>query len=594
AAVADLHRTADDEINKMLSEFRKKAGYYLLFQVYQEGDRKAQTELSRTQKLNRDVNQFANRARRGGERDPVLGPWWEMVREWKKDQKTFPAKAREIATRIAANKPTAGAAAKSKKAGSAPASAAPYNPMVAAMFKANAAPRTIEQVAGYYTALFSSVDAQWQAMLKAAAGRNPSPLGNPYVEQIRNTPLAFTSSATMDVDEMVAALPNNLQNRVRGKANEISKLEMTEPGAPGRATILVDLPKPQDSQVFLRGEPGNRGDVAPRRFLEILSGPNRQPFKLGSGRLELAQAIASKGNPLTARVMVNRVWMHHFGEGIVTTPDDFGTMSDTPTHPEMLDYLASYFMDNGWSVKKLHRLILLSNTYQQTSDNNPRFAQIDPYNRLLWRANIRKLEFEAIRDSLLFIGGKLDLAIGGKPVNIVSEPYSSRRSVYGYIDRAAVPEVMTHFDFATPDMPSGRRYNTIVPQQALFMMNGPQVIEVTRNLIARPEYKAAKTDEARIEALYQVIYQRKPRPEEVKLGVEFVTTRVAPVFTQAAAPEPVVAKKGQMQKKAAPAMKGRAGDIVNRSGTYVARTGLTNWEKYAQALLLANEASYVN
>jgi len=349
--------------------------------------------------------------------------------------------------------------------------------------------------------------------------------------------------------------------------------------------------------VFLRGEPGNRGDVAPRRFLEILSGPNRQPFKLGSGRLELAQAIASKSNPLTARVMVNRVWMHHFGEGLVNTPDDFGTMSEPPSHPELLDFLAGYFMDNGWSVKSLHRAILLSNTYQQTSDNNPRFSQIDPYNRFLWRANIRKLEFEAIRDSLLFIGGKLDLATGGKPVNIVSEPYSNRRSVYGYIDRASVPEVMTHFDFATPDMPSGRRYNTVVPQQALFMMNSPQVVDVTRSLVARPEFRAAKTDEGRVEALYQIIYQRKPRPEEVKLGLEFARTRVAPAFPQAApaAPAaPVAAKKGQPQKKAAPVMKGRAGDLVNKNGSYVARTGLTSWEKYAQALLLANEASYVN
>src|SRR5205085_10054286 len=136
-----------------------------------------------------------------------------------------------------------------------------------------------------------------------------------------------------------------------------------------------------------------------RRFLEVLSGTNRPAFRNGSGRLELAQAIASRNNPLTARVLVNRVWLHHFGEGFVTTPDDFGNQSAPPSHPELLDYLANRFMDAGWSIKAMHRLMMLSSTYQQSSENNPRFAQLDPNNRLLWRANIRRLEFESLRDS---------------------------------------------------------------------------------------------------------------------------------------------------------------------------------------------------
>jgi hypothetical protein len=263
-------------------------------------------------------------------------------------------------------------------------------------------------------------------------------------------------------------------------------------------------------------------------------------------------------------------------------------MSDAPSHPELLDYLADFFVNNGWSIKKLHRLIMLSGTYQQSSDTNPRFAQVDPYNRLLWRANIRKLEFEVIRDSLLAIGGKLDLELGGKPVNITAEPYSDRRSVYGYIDRANVPEVMTHFDFATPDLPTGKRYNTIVPQQALFMMNSPQVIEVTRNIVARPEFKAAKTDEARLEALYNIIYQRKARPEELKLGLEFVHTKSTDPVILATPTAPVAAKKA-----ATPTMRPTGNGILN-SGQLVERRPLNNWEKYAQTLLLANEFSYVN
>jgi hypothetical protein len=231
---------------------------------------------------------------------------------------------------------------------------------------------------------------------------------------------------------------------------------------------------------------------------------------------------------------------------------------------------------------------MLSSVYQQSSDTNPRHAQVDPNNRLLWRANIRKLQFEALRDSLLAIGGKLDLTMGGKPVNIASEPYSNRRSIYGYIDRSNVPEVMTHFDFATPDMPTGRRYDTIVPQQALFLMNSPQVIEVSRNLITRKEIVAARTPEAKIEALYEVIYQRKPRPEELKLGLEFIRTAPAvtsapPVPAPAPPPKAVAAKKAK-GKMAAPQNPGRTVD----------RRPLGPWEQYAQALLLANEFSYVN
>ena len=194
----------------------------------------------------------------------------------------------------------------------------------------------------------------------------------------------------------------------------------------------------------------------PHRFLEILSGPNRAEFKNGSGRLELAQAIAARTNPLTARVMVNRIWLHHFGEGFVTTPDDFGTMSGAPSHPELLDYLALRFMQSGWSIKTMHKLIMMSAVYQETSETNEAFAKVDPDNRLLWRANIRRLEFEPLRDSLLYIAGKLDLKLGGQPVNILSEPYSQRRSVYGYIDRRDLPEMMNHFDFANPGLPLGQ------------------------------------------------------------------------------------------------------------------------------------------
>ena len=274
--------------------------------------------------------------------------------------------------------------------------------------------------------------------------------------------------------------------------------------------------------VFVRGNPNNPGPEVPRQFLAVVAGADRKPFRKGSGRLELAQAIASRDNALTARVIVNRVWLHHFGAGLVRTPSDFGLRSDPPTHPELLDYLASYFIDEGWSLKKLHRLILLSNTYQQNNDGETRYAQIDPDNRLLWKMNRRRLDFEELRDSLLAISGKLDLTEGGHAVDIVGEASSARRAVYGFVERQNLPNLFRTFDFASPDTTSPQRFSTTVPQQALFLMNSPFVIQQAKNLAARAELESCSRPEDRIRRLYEVAYQREPDRDELKLALRFV------------------------------------------------------------------------
>jgi len=188
-------------------------------------------------------------------------------------------------------------------------------------------------------------------------------------------------------------LPRPAENQLVNLHNQSELLDLVEPGAPARAHVLVDKAKAADAPILVRGQVETPGDVVPRRFLEVLSGAKRPHFDDGSGRLELARAIADKQNPLTARVMVNRVWQHHFGDGFVATPDDLGNQSSPPTHPELIDWLATRFMADGWSLKKLHKLILMSATWQQSSRNNPQFAEKDPFNHLLWRANIRRLEF---------------------------------------------------------------------------------------------------------------------------------------------------------------------------------------------------------
>ena len=216
-------------------------------------------------------------------------------------------------------------------------------------------------------------------------------------------------------------------------------------------------------------------------------GPNRKPFTNGSGRLDLAKAIADPKNPLTARVFVNRVWMHHFGKGLVGTPSDFGVRCDPPTHPELLDYLADRFVKDGWSVKKLHRLILLSDTYRQRSDDRPECVKVDPENRLLWKFNRQRLDFEAMRDSMLAVAGRLDVTIGGPAVDLLAQPFVPRRTVYGFIDRQNLPGLFRTFDFASPDTHAPQRYTTTVPQQALFLMNSPFAVQQAKAIAARPE-----------------------------------------------------------------------------------------------------------
>jgi hypothetical protein len=378
------------------------------------------------------------------------------------------------------------------------------------------------------------------------------------------------------------------QKGMRDAAHDLAELDLTNDAAPVRAMVLEDAVQGHDSPVFIRGEPGNRGEIAPRRFLQLLSGPVRPVYTNGSGRLELAMAIANKNNPLTARVMINRIWEHHFGVGFEPTPDDFGMMSEPPSHPELLDYLAMNFMTNGWNIKKIHRMIMLSSVYQESSVENPRYAQTDPGNRLLWRTNLRRLEYEPLRDSLLAIGGTLDHTLYGRPVNFRENPGSTRRTIYGYVDRANIPDVMINFDFATPDMVTGIRHVTTVPQQALFLMNSPMVINLARRLVAMPEFVDNLDDTARLNFLYERIYQRPPDAQETELGLEFVNQ--TPIREEDSALDNVADNSFQKDKGNGKHKDGNG----NRFGNGKRRAPLTSWEEFAQALLQANETSFIN
>jgi cytochrome c553 len=302
---------------------------------------------------------------------------------------------------------------------------------------------------------------------------------------------------------------------------KIDAFKAASPAAPPRAHVLNDLPNPVQPAILLRGNVNNRGATVPRQVPAIVAGANRKPFTSGSGRLELAKAITSPDNPLTARVMVNRVWAGHFGQGLVRTPSDFGTRSDPPTHPELLDWLARKFVEEGWSLKKLHKLVLTSATYQRSSQVSADALRLDTENKLLSHQNRRRLDFEATRDALLATSGKLDLSAGGKAVELFRAPFSTRRSVYGMIDRTNFPGTMRAFDVASPDTHSPQRFQTTTPQQALFLMNSPFVTEQAKALAARPEMLAAKTPAEKVVALYRLALGRNPTKAETELAVEF-------------------------------------------------------------------------
>ncbi len=281
---------------------------------------------------------------------------------------------------------------------------------------------------------------------------------------------------------------------------------------------MTDSPRPDDSRVHVRGNPYDLGEKTPRRFLTVLSRGEPQPFDRGSGRLQLAEAIAS--HPLTARVMVNRIWQNHFGQGIVRTPSNFGRLGAPPTHPELLEYLTDRFIRNHYSIKALHREILLSATYRQSSRHSQVHASKDPENRLLWRANRRRLDAESLRDSILAIAGTLSPRVGGASVDLSKD--ESRRSVYGQVKRSKLDNMLVLFDFPDPSLSSQQRAVTNVPSQKLFFLNSDLVWNQAGILADRVNKRGSPVDDQTINQAYRLIFGREVSAEESKLAMNFM------------------------------------------------------------------------
>ena len=309
----------------------------------------------------------------------------------------------------------------------------------------------------------------------------------------------------------------------------------------------------EDIPVAVQGDPVQAGEKEPRQFLRVIAGDNPTPFSQGSGRLELAQAIIDPANPLTARVIVNRIWQHHFGHGLVRTPSNFGAMGERPSHPQLLDWLARRFIQMDWSIKRLHRQIMLSSTYKLSSYFDQSNFEVDGENRLLWRMNPRRMDVEAWRDSLLAVAGEQNLQMGGPPVKDILD--SNRRTLYAPIRRDSrfpSDKFLRLFDFPNAWLSSSQRTTSTVPQQQLFLLNSQFM--VTRAKAFYQRLSVYDQQEERIQQAFQLALSRPPSPQEIALALEFL-------------------QKSQRNGKK--------------------EAGLNPWEQYTQVLLSSNEFLHI-
>lgn len=358
----------------------------------------------------------------------------------------------------------------------------------------------------------------------------------------------FASTEYMEVP----LVPPQAVEEARKRLTEDEKKKNVQPRFPF-IHGLADQPKPVRMRVHIRGNPETLGDEVGHHFLTVLGG---RPFAQGSGRLELAEAIAASDNPLTARVLVNRIWQQHFGRGLVRTASNFGQLGEPPSHPALLDDLAVRFMAQGWSIKALHREILLSATYQQSSRFDAQNAALDAENTYLWRMNRRRLEVEAWRDAMLAVAGNLEEKVGGPSFDLAGAEHR-RRTCYAMVSRHELNPLLRLFDFPDPNITSSGRTTTTVPLQQLFVLNSEFMIRNARALAARLTNQPDSDPEHQIVHAYLLLYGRPPSADEIQLGVSFLSGPDA--FGPSKGPGP-----------------------------------LTRWQQYAQALLGANEFLYVD
>ena len=404
-------------------------------------------------------------------------------------------------------------------------------------------PESVEQAAREYRQALEARAAEWwrtledwRAAVRSAAAKEELPPEQPKFEGGSDR---FFFETCLEkgpfAPEKGAPLGSELEARV---APLRAQLETLQKALPPELPMACGVEEGRRSQprVLIRGNVASPGEAVPKQFLRIIAGERQKPIENGSGRLELAQWLTSPDHPLVARVIANRIWQYHFGEGIVRTPNNFGRTGEAPTHPELLDYLARRFMESGWSFKAMHRLLLLSNAYQMSSQVSRQAHELDPGNRLFSRAARRRLAFEEIRDTLLSLSGDLDLTMGGPPdsgkgvdwrksgayFSANKEPEASvRRSIYLPVRRSRIPSVLTLFDFGDATTPGEGRAATNTAPQALFLMNSPYVTERSRAIAEKLASEAG--DARRASAAYLSIAGKPPDPAQIREAAGYIS-----------------------------------------------------------------------
>jgi len=448
----------------------------------------------------------------GEHQDPVWTVWHQLVAITDLPPAHFAAEAKQICQ--------AAIQAKSTE----------VHPLVATALKTP--PRNPSEIAKLYGDLFASIV---QKVSADPALLSPNESGDPVfldstLESLR--PILYGNDSPCEVpDEPIVEIELYLDigscEQLWKMQGEVDRWAISSGASDRRARVLVDRAKPTAPRVFKRGNSLRKDAIVPRQFLAMLAGDSRQPFANGSGRLELANEIVSPDNPLTSRIFVNRIWGNCFGKGLVDTPSDFGLRASPPSHPELLDWLASRFMDQNWSMKDLHRQIVMSASFRQAdsgpsdSDMLARAREIDPTNALRWRWSPHRLTIEELRDSILKATATLDRSIGGKSVDLWNAPFPKRRTIYGTVDRQFLPGLLRVFDFANPDLHIAQRADTTTPQQSLFFLNHPWTLQQASVLAD----KTSEIEDARnrIAKMFQMVLLREPTGEELADAIAFVS-----------------------------------------------------------------------
>lgn len=385
-----------------------------------------------------------------------------------------------------------------------------------------AQPSTKLAVVDVYVQVLVDVREEWKALL--AEKPDSTVLADPAREQVRQVLFGPGSLSDLAAGDYSPLFERDNRDQVAKLKKKIDEWHASSPAAPPRSMVLFDKADLASPVIFIRGNNGRRGERVPRRGPQILNPSPDAIFKETSGRKELAEQIVSKQNPLTARVIVNRIWGYHFGSPLVDSSGDFGLRTESPLHQDLLDSLAwSLMHQHNWSLKGLHREILLSQAWQQQSLDRPEARQLDPENDLYWKQNRQRIDFEAMRDAMLSVAGQLDTVIGGRPVDIEKKPFPKRRTVYAFIDRNNPSGLLRTFDFPTPNSSSPGRSETTVPQQALFGMNSEFSDEIA-NALAKEVANSASTPIEQALEIVRRAYRRDATPAEQDAIANYLVT----------------------------------------------------------------------